>query len=195
MPVNACPGCGKQYKLPAATAAGQVAKCTACGKRFRLGPARVPVASAKAKQPQTKSAPTSRLPSSPPKSRRADPVAAVAASDAFWDDVLGDESTAKPTASANPAPAMHAAASPVSKPTSPHQQPSEGKPKKRKKKKIRWGFQWEKVIGGGVTFLIAGGITIGLIISTGYLFYWPAGVAVVGFFTMLSGLMGEEGIW
>ena len=35
MPTIACPGCGKQYKLPE-SAAGQVAKC-ACGKKFKVG--------------------------------------------------------------------------------------------------------------------------------------------------------------
>ena len=79
----------------------------------------------------------------------------------------------------------------------PKSHPALGKPKKPKKPKgkIRWGFQWGKVASGGAMFLIGGGFTLALVVTTGYPFYWPAGIAVVGLFTMLSGLMGEEGIW
>jgi len=197
MPVIACPGCGEQYKLPA-TAAGQVAKC-ACGKRFRLGPARAtkPSASPVSSKPKTASAAPA---ASRPKPRRTDPVEAVAASDAFWVDVLGEESAAKPVAASAPAasgestPAVRVP-NQVAKPAVPQRENRLKKPQKRKEKKVRWGFQWEKVVGGGVTFLIAGGITLVGILATGYISLWIVGIAVVGLFTMLSGLMGEEGIW
>jgi hypothetical protein len=59
---------------------------------------------------------------------------------------------------------------------------------------FRWGFQWGKVGSGAVMFLIGGGITlVGLL--GGRLIIWPAALAVVGLFTMLSGLIGEEGVW
>ncbi len=60
---------------------------------------------------------------------------------------------------------------------------------------FRWGFQWWKVASGGLAFLLGGGITLVGCCLTGRIFFWPLGIAVVGLFTMLSGLMGEEGIW
>jgi hypothetical protein len=79
----------------------------------------------------------------------------------------------------------------------PQSTPGDDPPKKKRKKfrGIKWGFDWGKVGGGGLTFLIAGGITLALVVTTGRLYFWPAGIAVVGLFTCLSGLMGEEGIW
>lgn len=60
---------------------------------------------------------------------------------------------------------------------------------------MKWGFQWGKVGSGAATFLVGGGIAVALLLAIGRLFLWPAGAAVVGFFVMLSGLIGEEGIW
>ena len=60
---------------------------------------------------------------------------------------------------------------------------------------MKWGFQWGKVAAGAAGLLIGGGITVALLLSTDRIFFWPAGIAVVGLFTMLSGLMGEEGVW
>jgi hypothetical protein len=70
-------------------------------------------------------------------------------------------------------------------------------PKKRKKKSggLKWGFDWAKVGGGLITFLIAGGITYGVFMSSGRIYIWPAIAAVGGLFTALSGLMGEDGVW
>jgi hypothetical protein len=63
-----------------------------------------------------------------------------------------------------------------------------------KKKGFRWGFQWGKVGSGAVMLLVGGGISLALW-QTGTISFWLIGLAVVGAFTMLSGLMGEEGIW
>lgn len=64
-----------------------------------------------------------------------------------------------------------------------------------KKRRVRWGFQWGKVASGGLMLLVFGGITLAAWLATGWINLWLVGLAVVGFFTMLSGLMGEEGIW
>ena len=65
--------------------------------------------------------------------------------------------------------------------------------KKRAKKEssFQWGFDGGKFIGGLLTFLIAGGITVALVMTTGYLYFWPAGIAIAGLFSALSGLMGD----
>jgi hypothetical protein len=60
---------------------------------------------------------------------------------------------------------------------------------------FRWGFQWGKVAAGGGMFLIGGGISLVLWLAADTISMYAAGLAVVGLFTMLSGLMGEEGIW
>ncbi len=62
------------------------------------------------------------------------------------------------------------------------------------KKKVRWGFQWGKVGTGLVMLLVGGGISLGLW-QTGIISFWAIGAAVVGLFTTLSGLIGEEGVW
>jgi hypothetical protein len=193
MPTIGCPGCGKKYNVPA-TAAGQVAKC-ACGKQFRLAASKAPAAATaavtSAVSTATKQKPNSTSASPPSKSRPTAPVAKKATDD-FWDDALREEQTAKvvPTA---PRPAPSAATSATSSsPTQPTEAP---KKKKRQSSGVRWGADWGKVGGGLLTFLIVGGITLGLVISTGRLFFWPAGIVIVGLFTALSGLMGEEGIW
>ena len=74
---------------------------------------------------------------------------------------------------------------------------ADAKPKKKRKKSAgpRWGFDWGKVAGGLVAFLAFGGITAAMFMSTGRISIYLAGCAVVGLFTALNGLMGEEGIW
>lgn len=64
-----------------------------------------------------------------------------------------------------------------------------------KKKKVRWGVQWEKVASGGAAFLIAGGICLGIWLATSMIYVWLAAIAFVGFVIMLTGLMGEDGVW
>jgi hypothetical protein len=71
MPVIACPGCGKQYSVPA-TAAGQVAKC-ACGKRFKLG-------SSEPSSSTTTSSKTTSASASPSKRTSGEPALAGGAS-------------------------------------------------------------------------------------------------------------------
>ena len=66
--------------------------------------------------------------------------------------------------------------------------------KKKKKTGFRWGFQWGKVVTGALMLLIGGGISFALW-QGGRVSIWAVVVAVVGLFTMLSGLMGEEGVW
>jgi hypothetical protein len=188
MPTIACPGCGKQYKVQA-SAAGQVAKC-GCGKRFRLAaaplsaPATVTASAAPAAAVKIKTAVATKA--TPPKSP------ATTANDDFWDEALKEETVARPVTTPTPVATAPSARTPTAGSKPQAAVPSK---KKKKRKAIRWGFDWGKVAGGALTFLIAGGITVGLVVTTGYLYFWPAGIAIVGFFTMLSGLMGEEGVW
>lgn len=196
MPTIACPGCGKQYKLPA-SAAGQVAKC-ACGKKFKVGgtPAAGSTSStstaasapAKLANVAAKSAAVTK-PATAVKSKVAAAAISQAApaapriDDDFWEEGL------EPVKPAAPLPPPPTAARP--KPTAPTDAP-----KKRKKKSggVKWGFDWGKVAGGLVAFLVAGGINYALFIN-GRINPWLLIVAVGGLFTALSGLMGEEGIW
>jgi hypothetical protein len=60
---------------------------------------------------------------------------------------------------------------------------------------MRWSFQWGKVGAGAAMLLVGGGISAVLWFSGGYINRWAAGTAIVGLFTMLAGLIGEEGIW
>jgi hypothetical protein len=201
MPVIACPGCGKQYKV-ADTVAGQVAKC-ACGKRFRLGSSPVAAAaSAPTKSPAAvPTAPTKAVAAST-QAKRA-PVkapASVSANDDFWDDALAiaDAPKQAPT-TATPATSTSTAKnlSGTAVPAAPKSNSTDQTKKKKRKKTggVRWGFDWGKVVGGLGTFLIFGGITAAMAMTTGRISIYLAALAVVGLFTMLNGLMGEEGIW
>ena len=60
---------------------------------------------------------------------------------------------------------------------------------------FRWGFQWGKVVSGGVMFLIGGVICLVLWLSADIISMYAVGSTAVGLFTMLLGLIGEEGIW
>src|SRR5262245_50533576 len=156
MPTIACPGCGKQYKLPA-NAAGQVAKC-ACGKRFKLAasapaPAVVstssqPKAQPRATKPATVAAPQSQKAS--PKPLKPAPATVAAASladdDDFWSEGL--KPTPKPAPVASPPPKAYS--------------PAKKRPKE--KSSFHWGFDGGKFIGGMATFLICGGITFAMIV-------------------------------
>lgn len=165
MPTIHCPGCKKQYRAPA-SAAGQTATCKACGKRFRLG----------AKKPTPKPvAATAPAPAPAPTPSSIDVE--------FWDDALSDDVAVEAPADLPRQDLTELKQAAAAELDAEHQ------PKKR------WGFQWEKVAGGGATFLVASTICVGLVLLTGRLYFWPAAIALVGFFTMLSGLMGEEGIW
>lgn len=183
MPTIACPGCRKHYKVPA-TAAGQTATCEACGKKFRISAAKPKAAAAAAKpkpKPKAKPAPVAASATGP-----AEPSSA--ADDSFWDDALSEDFVVEPPV---PTPAVAAANNPFAASTGE----PEKKKKKKRKKKVRWGVDWAKFGGGAAIFVIFACVTLGLVVATDRLFFWPAGIAVVGFFTMLSGLMGEEGIW
>ena len=63
-----------------------------------------------------------------------------------------------------------------------------------KKDGLRWGFQWGKVGSGAVMFLVGGGISL-VLWQGGYVNFWAIGATVIGAFTILSGLMGEDGVW
>lgn len=63
-----------------------------------------------------------------------------------------------------------------------------------KKKGFRWGFDWTKVASGAGMFLIGGGVTLAGWFA-GWISTWAVILAIVGFFTMLNGLMGEDGVW
>jgi len=63
-----------------------------------------------------------------------------------------------------------------------------------KKKRFRWGFEWGKVVSGGLMLLCGGGITLaGWFL--GWISIWAVVLMVAGFFTMITGLMGEDGVW
>lgn len=64
-----------------------------------------------------------------------------------------------------------------------------------KKNGFRWGFQWGKVTSGGGMFLVGGGITLAGWFADRRILIWAVALAVVGFFTMINGLMGEDGVW
>ncbi len=181
MPKIACPGCRKVYQLPD-SAFGKSATCKKCGKKFRIN------------APKREAVAASAAPSTPAKPKPPLPREELSRDDqAFWSDSFSipEETAAKPKAETHSSP--HASRSEQAGGTD--STPKKNRKRKKKKGGIKWGVQWEKVLGGLVTFLVAGGITLGLVVSTGRLFFWPAGAAVFGLITMLSGLMGEEGIW
>ncbi|HWB13710.1 MAG TPA: hypothetical protein VG826_31080 [Pirellulales bacterium] len=63
-----------------------------------------------------------------------------------------------------------------------------------KKQGFRWGFEWGKVASGGLMLLVGGSITlVGWL--AGWISVWAVILAVAGFFTMINGLMGEDGVW
>jgi hypothetical protein len=202
MPVIACPGCGKQYKI-AAIAAGQVAKC-ACGKRFRLGGAQDKSSPAKPAKPATVATATANR-TSASASTKSKPAAqaAPAPADDFWDDAISIADKPQPAAVSSPSgssaqSAMIKSGGPVLQNLSNDQ--AEAAPKKKKKKSggIKWGFDWGKVVAGLASFLIFGGLTVALVMSTGRVSrgtVYLAVPAIAGLFTAINGLMGEEGIW
>jgi hypothetical protein len=202
MPTIACPGCGKQYKLPA-TAAGQVDKC-ACGKKFKVGGGST---SSSAPSPAVAAGPSKRMsssakpagvskPAAPPISRAA-PVAAAKIDDDFWDEGLKEpvKPAAPPPTSK---PAIHTGVAASS--TRPSSASNAAPPKKRKKQSggVKWGFDWGKVVGGLAAFLVFGGLAAALFMSTGRPsrgLVYLALPAIGGLFTAINGIMGEEGIW
>ena len=62
------------------------------------------------------------------------------------------------------------------------------------KQKLRWGFQWGKVASGAGMLLVGGGITLAGWFA-GVIPVWAAVLAFIGACTMISGLVGEEGVW
>ena len=195
MPKIACPACQKAYNIPD-QAVGQVATCK-CGKKFRLGKRKSATPDGATATPHSKPRPQAKAQPKP----KPQPVEAEPAklNDSFWDEALGGpDATSSSGAGASytsglSAPMTPPASTGYSKPA------TKAKPAPKKKKKkgggFQWGADWAAVGGGLMTFLVAGGITVGLIVSTGYLFYWPAGIAIIGLFTALKGLIGKEGIW
>lgn len=65
---------------------------------------------------------------------------------------------------------------------------------KSKKRKFRWGFNWGQVGSGGAMFLGGGSVALAAY-AGGYIWFWPIGIAAVGFVIMLLGLLGEDGVW
>jgi hypothetical protein len=195
MPVIACPGCGKKYNL-SESAAGQVATCK-CGKRFKVGAAAPKAASAHAAAPSKSSAAAAAvkaLSKSKPvavaktahaaKAAPAASAAAIVADDDFWDEGLKTVTVAKEPEP--PPPALK---------TVEKSAAASGKKKPKAEKRVRWGFDWGRVVGGGLSFLLFGGLSALLFMTTGRIKLLLIIPAVGGLFTALSGLMGEEGIW
>jgi len=167
-----CPGCGKQYSVPAASM-GKMASCKACGNKFQLGktPPKKPT-----QQPK-------ELPSV------ASGGAPEAGDDGFWDEVSSESIPIEaPPAVDKPrnmavVNAMASAERGLDDSTEP---------------KVRWGFQWGKVFLGAAIAILAGGAAAMIIINTGRLRRGTAtlvAAAMGGIFMMINGLMGEEGIW
>jgi hypothetical protein len=65
---------------------------------------------------------------------------------------------------------------------------------KKKKEGFRWGFNWAQVGSGGLLFLGGGGVALVALLG-GVIWFWPIAIAIIGFFIMLTGLMGEDGVW
>ena len=121
--------------------------------------------------------------------RKSAPVASLAeANDDFWDDEISTDLKL----AAEP---KEAAASEAKNVSSAVLAAAEAELKAKKGKKVRWGFQWHKVGGGAAMFVGAGLATLFLVLTTGRIFIYLAVITIIGLFTMLSGLMGEEGIW
>jgi hypothetical protein len=167
-------------------AVGQVANCK-CGKRFRVGGA----AAITSATPGTPGPAKSATVSAPkPQSVTAVATKAAAKDDDFWDKALTE-----PVKSAEPMTPKPATVIGSRAHTAPPDRRRRPETEAADQPKVRWGFDWGKVGGGLATFLIAGGITIGLLIATDRLYIWPAVIAGGGLITCLSGLMGEEGVW
>jgi hypothetical protein len=123
---------------------------------------------------------------------------AADASDDFWDDTLGKGVAAElspPPPAKAASPGAVAAAASGGAVSSKSDAPKKKKKKRKESSGVRWGFDWGKVAGGLAAFLIFGGLTAAIAMTTGRIYFYLAGAAIVGLFTMLSGLMGEEGIW
>ena len=193
MPKISCPGCNKQYTVPA-SAQGQVATCKQCGKKFRLGKAKPKaVPTPKSGQVATKAAP-------PAQASAAVKVAQVPETDPFADptDSFWDESI--PDVTPGPVPAAKAKGLPGKSTVSSGSIPA-AKPKKKNKKKkggVKWGADWGQFVVGMATFVVVGAAAVGLIYARGRISRFTASlvaIAFLGLFKGLSGLMGEEGIW
>ncbi|MEM7474378.1 MAG: hypothetical protein AAF483_05240 [Planctomycetota bacterium] len=63
--------------------------------------------------------------------------------------------------------------------------------------KVKWGFDWPKVGSGALMFLGGGAVALAGYLggSISRLTIGAAVVALIGLFTMASGLMGEDGVW
>ena len=59
---------------------------------------------------------------------------------------------------------------------------------------FRWGFQWHKVISGGVMLLIGGGVSLAFLLG-GRISIWGLVLALIGICAMISGLIGEDAVW
>jgi hypothetical protein len=191
MPTVTCPGCQKQYKLPD-TAAGQVASCK-CGKKFRIA-APAPAAAATKASTASATAVAPKSPAavaSPPKPAPA--IQKTTPTDDFWDKALSEPVAVEAPPWPKPAPAIGSRS--YTAPPDRRRRPADEVKKQKTKPKVRWGFDWGKVGAGLLTFLIAGGIDLFLVMSVGRLNIWLAVVAVGGLITCLNGLMGEEGVW
>ena len=202
--------CGKRFRVGAAQSSAVTAN-VASAKSASSAAAAAASTQKAASSPKAAQSPKAVLSAKVASAPRAAPSAKAApaavkreskpaadASDDFWDDTLGKGVTAElapppPAKTASPG----AAASAASGSAAPAKSDAPKKKKKKRKESsgVRWGFDWGKVAGGLVAFLIFGGITAGIAMTTGRIYIYTAGLAIVGLFTMLSGLMGEEGIW
>jgi hypothetical protein len=119
------------------------------------------------------------------------------ANDDFWADSIAIADAPKKPAPEPAASTSTAKGLTGSPSTGPSKSKADAPPKKKKSKapKVRWGFDWGKVAAGLGAFLIFGGITAAMAMSTGRISIYLAVLALGGLFTMLNGLMGEEGIW
>jgi hypothetical protein len=208
MATIACPGCGKQFKLPS-DAAGKTASCT-CGKRFKIGGA--PLAMAPAKAAVAKPAAASKP--AAPSSAKAPPVAARQAAvvkqaaapnakpaanpviagnkldDDFWNEGL-KEPLPKTVAAPIATPAPKAAVAGAGRPAAPTTTTKKKRKRKEEGEGFRWGADWGKAAGGLGMFVIFGGLSVAEIMYWDRIhIYFPV-LAIGGLFTALSGMMGD----
>ncbi|WP_442482572.1 hypothetical protein [Aeoliella sp. SH292] len=183
----ACPECKKVYDVPE-QALGRTATCK-CGKKFRLGNKPVVATANATATTASKSTPQPAAQASAPRPKP-NPVEVASPpskpSESFWDDAL-----AEPVKKAVPAREPQAS---MGSPYQAAQSKPSAKPKRKKAARASWGVDWTKVGGGGLAFVLGGG-GCALLWMSGYINIWLIIVTVGGLFTMLTGLMGEEGIW
>lgn len=64
----------------------------------------------------------------------------------------------------------------------------------KKKSGFRWGFDWVAISSGG-TMILAGLAILAVGLVGGRIIFWGGILVIFGFFSVVKGLIGEQGIW